>query len=180
MRWPCSSSYGAPDQRTVEGNRVSTGTPGNRPKGMSRPREPAPSGSLTSLRASGPWPRVPPRPRSSCQRRASSSKMTALGSLRRGRAFLLSHAANLRFRETITAENWTGHTVPARHFRAPTGGSSIFQNGHGLCSWNSLRSDLSARERRRRWPIASWSSRMNRIRGSCEPPLKVYGWDAPG
>jgi len=36
---------GAPDQRAVGGNRVSTGTPGHRPKGMSRPLEAAPSGS---------------------------------------------------------------------------------------------------------------------------------------
>jgi hypothetical protein len=37
---------GAHDQRTFEGNRVSTGTPGNCPKGMSRPLEAAPSGSI--------------------------------------------------------------------------------------------------------------------------------------
>jgi len=36
---------GARDQRIVGGSRVSTGTPGNRPKGMSRPLEAAPSGS---------------------------------------------------------------------------------------------------------------------------------------
>jgi hypothetical protein len=36
---------GAHDQRTFEENRVSTGTPGHRPKGMSRPLEAAPSGS---------------------------------------------------------------------------------------------------------------------------------------
>jgi hypothetical protein len=42
---------GAQDQRTFGGNRVSTGTPGNRPKGMSRPLEAAPSGSLTGARS---------------------------------------------------------------------------------------------------------------------------------
>ena len=36
------------DQRTLGSNRVSTGTPGIRPKGMSRPLEAAPSGSLIS------------------------------------------------------------------------------------------------------------------------------------
>jgi hypothetical protein len=41
---------GAPDQRTLEENRVSTGTPGHCPKGMSRPLEAAPSGSPTTWR----------------------------------------------------------------------------------------------------------------------------------
>jgi hypothetical protein len=44
----------AHNQRTVGGSRVSTGTLGHRPKGMSRPLEAAPSGSPTGVDAGGP------------------------------------------------------------------------------------------------------------------------------